>query len=408
MSDQTASAPPLWRMSSHERLLETAALLNAIAFFAALPFASLYLSDHTSLSKPAIGAVVGGIAFVAAFGGIVGGQFVDRFGAVRVMLVGLAGYVVVYGSLAVARGDVLIVVLLLLLGPPKLLVDPGSKKLLSLASDGSGRVFRRRYMTLCLGGILGPLIGSALYSISPVWFFAVPSIVYAAYALLFLSRRRTLQELERPESQGATRFPLSQAVRDRRLLAAAFAGLVIFIVFSQLESMIPLFMKGLYADQAQRYFAAMFMVNAVLALALQIPIDWVSTKLGHSRLVLLGCVNFALSFFCFWAGEASLAMMFVGIVFWTIGEGVLFPMPDMAVHAIADDRRKATYFGFADTRYSGFFLGPVIGGALLTGSVPAYFVIMALLIFGCAPLLIPQFAAPAEGVPALQPAVAND
>lgn len=405
MTEHAEKAPPLWRMSGHERLLETGALLNAIAFFAALPFASLYLADQTSLGKPAIGAVVGGIAIIAAFGGLLGGMLVDRFGAVRLMLIGLSLYVVVYGLLATVRGDTLIVVLLLLLGPPKLLIDPGSKKLLSLAADESGRVFRRRYMTLCMGGILGPLIGGALYSISPVWFFAVPSIMYSGYALLFLTRRRFLSELERPTSRSTGHFPIRRALRDRRLLAAAGAGLIIFIVFSQLESMIPLYIKSLYEDRAHQYFAALFLANAVLALAFQIPIDRVSTRMGRSQLVMLGCANFAISFFCFWAGSANLAMFFVGIVFWTVGEGILFPMPDMAVHAIADDERKATYFGFADIRYSGFFVGPVAGGVLLAGSIPGYFLVMGLFIFACLPLLIQKFAPPAALPPkVLQPA----
>lgn len=405
MTEHAEKPPPLWRMNSHERLLETGALLNSTAFFAALPFASLYLADQTTLGKPAIGAVVGGIAIIAAFGGLLGGMLVDRFGAVRLMLIGLSVYIVVYGLLTTVRGDTLIVVLLLLLGPPKLLIDPGSKKLLSLAADESGRVFRRRYMTLCLGGILGPLIGGALYSISPVWFFAVPSIMYFGYASLFFTRRRFLSELERPTSRSSGHFPVRRALRDRRLLAAAAAGLIFFIVFSQLESMIPLYIKSHYDDRAHQYFAALFLANAVLALAFQIPIDRVSTRLSRRQLVTLGCVNFAISFFCFWAGSANLAMFFVGIVFWTIGEGILFPMPDMAIHAISDDERKATYFGFADIRYAGFFVGPVAGGVLLVGSVPGYFTVMALFIFACLPLLIRKFPAPAGLAPkVLQPA----
>ena len=396
MTERAQKVPPLWQMNAHERLLETGALLNAIAFFAALPFASLYLADRTSLSLPAIGAVVGSIAVTAALGGFLGGMLVDRFGAVRIILIGLSLYVIVYGLLATVRDETLIVLLLLLLGPPKLLTDPGSKKLLSMAADDSGRVFRRRYMTLCLGGALGPLIGSALYSISPVWFFALPSVTYFVYTALFFVRRRFLGQLDRPISRSAERFPVRVALCDRRLLAAAGAGLIIFIVFSQLESMLPLFIQTLHDDRAHQVFAALFMINAVLALVLQIPIHHVATRLSRDWVVLLGCMNFAIAFLCFWAGSASLPMLFVGIVFFTIGEGILFPMPDMAIHAIADDKRKATYFGLADVRYLGFFIGPVAGGALLAGSVPTYFLATALFIFACAPFLIRNFAAPAD------------
>ncbi|GII52757.1 MFS transporter [Planotetraspora thailandica] len=409
MTGTEEKPPPLWRLNSHQKVLESGALLNAIAFFAALPFASLYLADETSLSKPAIGAVVGGIAFSAAFGGILGGMLVDRFGAVRIMLVGLTLFTVDYALLATVRGDVLIVVLILALGVPGFLVNPGARKLLSLAADESGRVFRLRYMTLCLGGILGPLIGGALYSISPVWFFGVPAVTYFAYLILFAVRRRFLAELESPGAHSTVRFPLSKTMRDRRLLAATAAGLAIYFVFSQLESMIPLYMKGLYETQAHSYFAALFMTNAVLALAFQIPIDRISTKLSRDQLILLGCVNFAIAFFCFWAGSASIALLFVGIVFWTIGEGILLPTPDIAVHSIADDERKGAYFGFADIRYLGFFVGPVVGGTLLGAGIPLYFWVMALFIFVCAPLLIHQFSAPSDvRQQTLRPVMADD
>ncbi len=40
-------------------------------------------------------------------------------------------------------------------------------------------------------------------------------------------------------------------LRDRRLLAVVTGGIVVFFVFSQLESMIPLYMKGQYGDRTE-------------------------------------------------------------------------------------------------------------------------------------------------------------
>jgi MFS family permease len=183
-------------------------------------------------------------------------------------------------------------------------------------------------------------------------------------------------------------------LRDRRLIAAVGAGIVIFVVFSQLESMIPLYMKGHYGSHAQSYFAVLFITNAVLALAFQVPIDRVSAKLSKTALTALGCAAFALSFVCFWAGSASILLLFVGITVWTVGEGILLPMPDMAVHEMSGDDQKGVYFGFSDIRQSGFFLGPLIGGFLLGTSVVAYFVVMGSLIFLCAPLLFRSSVVP--------------
>ena len=274
-----AERTPLWRMSGIQILLESGALLNSIAFFAAMPFASLYLSDHTRLSKPAIGAVVGSICLIAACGGLAGGAMVDRVGATRLMRVGLLLDLIVYALLAIVRSPAAIVPLILMLGPARLMVDPAGKKLLSQAMAREARAFRVRYMTLCAGAIAGPALGGVLYHVSPSAFFAVPALFYGAYLVLVTARCRRLDELDtRPEGGAGTRGSLTAALRDRRLLAVVGAGMVIFVVFSQLESMIPLYMKSHYGSHAQSYFAVLFITNAVLALAFQVPIDRVLGK----------------------------------------------------------------------------------------------------------------------------------
>ncbi|NVI86739.1 MFS transporter [Actinomadura sp. BRA 177] len=397
----TDSRVPLWRLSPAQRLLEGGALLNSLAFFAAMPFAPLYLSEHTGLGKPAVGAVVGAVALVAAFGGLLGGMIVDRLGAVPLLRAGLLCYVAVYGLLASVRDAAAIVVLFLLLGGARLMVEPGAKKLLSHAADDEGRMFRVRYMTLCAGAIGGPAIGGALYHVGPVAFFAVPAFFYASYLLLVLVRNRDLVALQPPRIKGAessARESVTVTLRDRRLLAVVTGGIVVFFVFSQLESMIPLYMKGQYGDRTEGYFAVLFITNAVLALALQLPIDRVSGLLGRTTMIVLGAANFTIAFACFWASPSGLLWLYVGIAFWTIGEGILLPMPDMAVHEMASDEHKGAYFGLSEVRQLGFFLGPFAGGFLLDAGTTPYFLVMGTFIFACVPLLMRRSAPAPEPI----------
>ena len=387
MSGATRS---LWRFSPDERTLIAGALLNSMAFFAVLPFASLYLSDRTELSVPLIGAVVGGIALIAAVGGLFGGLLVDRSRAVRLMGMGLAANVAVYAALALVRIPEPIVPLLLLLGAVRTLVEPGTKKLLSLADTGDGRIFRVRYITLCLGAIIGPAVGAVLYNISPVAFFLVPAFLFFLYLLLLLSRSRSLNALEGPKSPvpPSSALAVSTALRDRSLLLAVGGGAVIFLVFSQVESIIPLYMRERYADRTEYLFALLLICNAVLALAVQPAIMWLSERLPRRSLVLLGSVSFTLAFVFFWLSPVHLALLYVGIVFWTLGEAILLPLPDIAVHELAVDERKGTYFGLSELRHLGFFVGPVTGGWLLTINASVYFLFMGLFVFLCVPLLL--------------------
>ncbi|WP_329603084.1 MFS transporter [Actinomadura soli] len=160
---------PLWRLSPAQRLLEGGALLNSLAFFAAMPFAPLYLSEHTSLGTPAVGAVVGAVALTAAFGGLLGGMIVDRLGAVPLMRAGLLLYVTVYALLATARSAPAIIVLFLLLGVARLMVEPGAKKLHPPRADAHrpGIRSRRRCATAASSPSSPP--GSWSSSSSPRW-----------------------------------------------------------------------------------------------------------------------------------------------------------------------------------------------------------------------------------------------
>jgi MFS family permease len=400
----------LFKMTGPQRLLEAGALLNTTAFFAAMPFAPLYLDAYTELSKAAIGAVVGALYLFGAFG-MVGGAVVDRLGATRVMQAGLLLSAVLYCLLIVARRDAFIVALFVALGPARLLVEPGSKKLLSLAAEGDERVFRRRYMTWCLGAIIGPAISSVMFPISPRAFFVLPAALYLVFLVTVTLRRAVLLALEeghrgRAETAGSWRI----AVRDRRLLQVISGGLVLFVVFSQFETMIPLYIRTHFPERAGQYFAVLFILNAVLAVALQVPIDRLSGRLRRSHVLTVGSASFALSFVMFWVGGSSLPLLCVAVVFWTLGEGTLVPIPDMLVHKIAPVEHKGMYFGLSDIRQVGFFAGPVLGGFLL-GAVPLYFLAMSALIFACLPFLLsasqPQATARVPAEPKTHPVPAD-
>lgn len=280
----TNTREPPWRFSRDERTLVLGALLNSMAFFAALPFAALYLADRTDLPTAGIGAVVSGIAMIAALGGLAGGMLADRFGTVRLMRLGLLSNVLVYVALAFVTAPVAIIALFLCLGVGRTMVEPSMKKLLSLADTGDGRIFRVRYITLCLGAIVGPAVGGLLYHASPTAFFLVPAAFFALYLAVMVVRGDELARLDSPSSGGAG-SAWTAALRDPLLLAAIGAGAVVFLVFSQMDTAIPLYMKGTYGDRTEYLFASLLVVNAVLALLVQPLVIRLSERLPHGPLV---------------------------------------------------------------------------------------------------------------------------
>jgi MFS family permease len=380
--------PAAWHRDPVLRLLVIGSLLNSVSFFGTLPFLTLYLSDISTLSAAAIGAVVGSVPLVAAVGGLAGGSLTDRVGAARLVRYGLAGYVVVYGLLAVARSLPLIVALIVLLGVGRLLVEPAMKTMLSLAAgDGGGNVFRIRYITLCVGAMIGPLIGAGLYSISRWLIFLLPAAVFLAYLVFLTVNLPRLRTLDRPADAGPDRPGWREALTNRALLLVVAGGFVLFFVFSQFESMLPLFIKSVRGDAAVRWFSVLLIANALLGILLQYPAERASRRLSNGPLAAIGCVAFAGALLLYGLLPTSPWFLYAGVVLWTAGEALLLPMPDMIIHAITPADRRGTYFGLAELRYLGFFFGPVAGGALLAHGAWPFFVTMAVVVFAAAPLL---------------------
>ncbi|GGO79800.1 MFS transporter [Nonomuraea cavernae] len=373
------SAP--WYRNRPLLLLVVGSQLNTIAFFATLPFLTLYLSDISTLNAATIGGVVGSIALIAAFGGFLGGIVADRVGAFTLIRIGLVVYVATYLALALTSRLALVIGLIVLLGVARVLVEPSMKKLLSLASSGSdGIAFRLRYVTLCLGAVVGPLIGAALYAFDAWLIFVLPVVVYLVYLGFLTVNRARLSVLDRGGEREGRDW--GHALADRSLLLLIAAGFVIFFVFSQFESIFPLFVKDVRGADAVTYFSVLLAANAALGIVMQFPIAWLARRLPQRTLALIGSAAFAASLLLFSGLPLHWGFAAAGVLLWTVGEAALIPLPDIVIHEITPDSRKGTYFGLAELRYLGFFLGPLAGGALLGIGPSLYFAAMAVFAFG--------------------------
>lgn len=236
------------------RLLALCSLINSCAFFGMMPFLALYLADITSLPPAAIGAFTGSIALVGAVGALAGGAITDRAGAGSLLRAGLALYTLLAAALATVTAPVLVLPLIVCLGGALMLVGPSLKKLMSLAAgEGGELVFRIRFMTVSAGAALGPLAGAAAYSVSHRALFAVSAALFACCVLLVHARRDSLRALDvRVPAVRQGRWTWTHSLRDGRFRLVLVSAVLITLVFAQLESMIPLYLKGSPATAPRR------------------------------------------------------------------------------------------------------------------------------------------------------------
>jgi MFS family permease len=357
IADDTARGRAQW-------ILLAGKFLSGLAFFATAPFLVLYLTVGGAVSLPVAGAVVGSVALVAAVGATPAGVLADRVGAVRAMRWGVEGNAVLYLLLALVHGVDAAIVLIVLLGVPRTFLEPSMKKLLSAAAGAEGgQVFRRRYVVICSSAIVGPLAGAGLYVLGQPWFFLVPMLLFIAYLGVILTQQRVLGDFDRTGS--AERPHWRSVVTDQRLLLIVLGGTLVFLVFSQFESMIPVVIRAARPRDGATVFSWLLAGDAALGIALQQPIVALAKRVSTRTLNAIGAIGFAFAFTAFTAAPGDLAVLALGTVAFALGEALLYPVGDMLLHNASTPTTRGTYFGAGELRYVGFFLGPVLGGALL-------------------------------------------
>jgi MFS family permease len=369
-------------------LLMVGKFLSSLAFFSAAPYLTLYLSAAGHLSPAAAGAAVGSIALIAGAGGVLSGYLIDRFGAVPLMRLSLVLYSAVYFLLALTRTVPLIVAAVVLMGVARLTLEPSVKKLMSAsAGDDAEKTFRRRFVTIAVAAIVGPAIGGVLYYAGGTTFFLVPAVTLAIYLLFVMTAGRWLAAYDTAAGAGQGPTRAAAAFRDRRLLLVVVGGLTIFTVYSQFDSAVPLLMRETIGHRAVVFYSALLMADAVMGIAFQKPVTWLARRWERRNVVALGCACLAASFLLFGLMIVSLAFLVPGLVAFSGGEAILIPIPDVMLHEIASPELKGTYYGIGESRYLGYFIGPVIGGVFLQAGRPL-FGVQAAVIAGMAYLVL--------------------
>ena len=155
----------------------------------------------------------------------------------------------------------------------------------------------------------------------------------------------------------------STAWTDLRLLYFMAAITPVAMVFFQFEGALPLFMVhdlGL----SESVYGSMFLINTILIVLIEVPLNLVTTEWPHRRVLALGASLIAIGF-----GGLVFATSVLGIaatiVVWTFGEMILMPNAAAYVANIAPAHRRGSYMGAYHAMSSlAFGMGPWIGTLL--------------------------------------------
>jgi MFS family permease len=358
-----------------------------------LPFLLLYLTRELGFSASRAGfvfTVYGGTAIVF---GPVSGRLSDRLGAVPVMRASLLGSGLVLFAFQYARTFTSVVLMTMAWAACAELFRPASLAAVTHAVEIAQRkpAFALNRLAINLGMSIGPALGGFLATVS----FRAMFIVDAATTLiaglvLTLTPWNAASHVERGERD--TSSLEAPAMLDSRLITFLIAAVLVSIVFFQHEATLPLYLvQDLRLSPA--FYGMLFTINTLLIVALEVPINSATAHWPNTRLLVAGCLLFAIGFGALAAIHSARGVILTTIV-WTFGEMLLFPAMVAHLGEIAPDHRRGAYMGAYSMSLSiALTIGPWLGTQILS-AFGAPILWTAMFALGSLAALLMAFSAP--------------
>lgn len=336
--------------------------------FATLPFLAIYLSRNLDLHPVMIGITIGISPLSGVIGGFLGGHLSDRFGRKPVMLGSLFAMSLVYFGFMAAETPGWFIVLNALNGLSGSFFEPTGQALIADLTEKSRRMraFSLRYTAINIGASVGPLLGAYLAVVSAKSAFMVTGIMYFIYVgILALMMKK--YNLGSRSDDGGTKVTIASSLKiigkDKALRYLILGSIIINFGYSQMESNVPQHLEASLANGVFVY-SVMLSINAVMVVILQMPISHFAERFKTMQVMMAGAVFLSAGMLAF-GFVTGWYTGIMAILLVTIGEILIFPSSSYLVDQLATDELRGTYFGAAQFRRIGHFIGPIAGGFLL-------------------------------------------
>ncbi|WNR43226.1 MDR family MFS transporter [Paenibacillus roseipurpureus] len=333
-----------------------------------LPFLAIYLAKHSDMSPSLIGIVIGMGALAGTVGGFVGGTLSDRFGRRVIMLGALFGWGFVFLGFGIVKLPVLFMLLNMLNGLCRSFYEPVSQALMADLTEPAKRrqVFSLRYMAINIGVAVGPLLGAFFATMNGALPFLLTGVIYLIYGITLyaLLIKFGIKQIEGEKKSKITFGSAWNVIRkDMTFRLYIIGGIIGAIGYSQVMVTLSQYLQMDFTNGVNM-FAVLMSANAIVVIAMQIPLGKWAEKYPPLTAIIVGNIMFALGDVGF-AFSHSLTWLIISMGIFTFGEILNYPAANLLIDKLAPENMRGTYFGAQTLTNLGHFMGPWIGGFLL-------------------------------------------
>ena len=353
-----------------------------VAIYMSLPFLAIFLVKNTLLQPVLIGFVVGSASLAAIIGGSLSAYLSDKIGRRILLLISLVGTSLTFFGFFIVSLDqhkALIIAIFSILnffsGLCLYAFNPISQAILSDITPLHLRasVFQWRYFAVNIGAAIGPILGIIFNLAATSMGFLISAIVFLIYAFTI---GKLLDKTAETKNAGIIKNSDYKKFKFTPLLIYFLLyGILYNICYSQLNAPLSQYLFHNHTNGIH-WFAISLVVNALTVIIFQQPIYQLVKKLTYFYAFGIGVLLLSFSFLLLVLIGKTMTGFVVSIAFTGLSELFVFPLAIQYVDYIAPSHLKGAYFGIANLRRIGFFIGPIVGGWLLseTGGIRLFII----------------------------------
>jgi len=364
----TASLAPLPRAVRRRGLIVLLAttFLMWAGFFMIVPLLSVHFVDELGWAAASIGLVLALRQFVQQTLTVASGALADRFGAKRLILLGLIVRTISFAAMAHVTTLPALLLTALLAGIGGALFDsPTGAAMAALTIDEERLQFYSvRGVVASLGMTIGPLIGAALLKVD----FALVAYVSAGlYVITLIVTWWLLPNVQVGQPDRPLTSGVKQVTRDRPFMILVTLLMGYWFMWVQLTLSVPLKATALSDDESS--VGVVYAVNAIVTIALQVPL----IRFLQKRLRPLPALVVGLGIMSLAMGSIAITPTFYALLMciavFSIGNLIATANQSTVIAGMAQPDARGAYFGVSAIALAvGGGLGNLIGSALYGAS----------------------------------------
>ena len=357
-------------------LLSLATFIDRIGGAIIFPYFALYVTSHFDVGLTIVGKLFAIFAVTSLIGSIIGGALTDKFGRRLLIILGL----ILSASSSLSMGFVDDLNIFFIVGGfAGLFFNIGGPAQMAMVADllpeedrvegfGILRVIANLAVTIgpAIGGFLAMRSYLSLFIVDAVMSFITAGVVYS-----FISETKPKAKVieEQTKSLSETVFGYLVVLRDKVFIAFMFVSMLTVIVYMQMETTLPVYMRDIHGFPPQSY-GYLLSLNAGIVVLFQFLITRKIANKPPMIILIIGSAFYMIGFTLFGFVDLYICFM-LAMAILTVGEMIINPIAQSLVSRFAPEEMRGRYMAvFELTFIIPSAIGPLLAGVIVDNYDP--------------------------------------